>query len=124
MKTRVKKMWLKALESGKYKKTRNTLRSPRGFCCLGVLTDLYIKDTGKGKWGEKDVDGNIMFVAPNGELESATLPICVQEWAGLTQENPTVEAGRDKYEQELAHLNDTMKWPFKKIAAAIRANKL
>lgn len=33
------KKWIKALESGEYKQTQNTVYNPQtcGFCCLGVL---------------------------------------------------------------------------------------
>ena len=35
----IKAKWLKALRSGKYKQTKQTLYNPKtkGFCCLGVL---------------------------------------------------------------------------------------
>ena len=38
----VKRDWLKALRSGKYKQTQNTLYDPhsKGFCCLGVLCEV------------------------------------------------------------------------------------
>ncbi len=31
--------WVQALESGKYKQTKDQLQDPTGFCCLGVLCD-------------------------------------------------------------------------------------
>ena len=37
MKTEVKKKWLKALRSGKYKQGRKQLQDNAGYCCLGVL---------------------------------------------------------------------------------------
>ena len=41
MKTDIKKRWLKALRSGKYRQTRGKLKSRNGsFCCLGVLCDI------------------------------------------------------------------------------------
>lgn len=33
--------WIKALASGKYKRTTRTMRDELGFCCLGVAQDLY-----------------------------------------------------------------------------------
>lgn len=36
--------WAEALESGEYPQTKLCLRDDAGFCCLGVLTDLYIKE--------------------------------------------------------------------------------
>lgn len=36
-------MFLNALRSGEYKQTKYCLKDDEGFCGLGVLTDLYIK---------------------------------------------------------------------------------
>jgi hypothetical protein len=33
--------WITALESGEYSQTTACLRDFRGFCCLGVLCDVY-----------------------------------------------------------------------------------
>lgn len=35
--------WVAALRSGEYKQATGRLRTPEGWCCLGVLTDLAIK---------------------------------------------------------------------------------
>ena len=44
MHKRIKRIWLEALRGGKYEQTTGVLRSKKdGFCCLGVLCDLYIK---------------------------------------------------------------------------------
>jgi hypothetical protein len=71
------KRWLAALRSGKYKQSRGRLRECRysylngdfdtavvsevyGYCCLGVLQDLAVKDGGPGwntKHGVTDDDG-------------------------------------------------------------------
>lgn len=34
--------WCKALRSGEYKQTKETLQDENGFCCLGVACDLFI----------------------------------------------------------------------------------
>lgn len=44
LKPEVTEKWLAALRSGKYKQGRKTLRSDEGYCCLGVLCDVLIKD--------------------------------------------------------------------------------
>lgn len=36
MDTREKATWLRALRSGKYKQDQGTLKTSRGYCCLGV----------------------------------------------------------------------------------------
>ena len=38
--------WLDALRSGAYEQTTGCLQDKDGFCCLGVLADVYEKDTG------------------------------------------------------------------------------
>ena len=53
---KVKQLWLEALRSGKYPQTRECLRDQRGYCCLGVLQDLYIQNTSYADWIE-EVDG-------------------------------------------------------------------
>jgi hypothetical protein len=66
-KKQVRKAWVKALRSGEYKQTIGRLRDKSGFCCLGVLCDLAVK---------------------NGVMKSylrkaAGLPQIVQDWIGL-----------------------------------------
>ena len=53
---KVKQLWLEALRSGKYEQTRECLRDQHGYCCLGVLQDLYIQHTSYADWIEI-VDG-------------------------------------------------------------------
>ena len=44
MNPKVKKLWLKALRSGKYEQGYGYLRNEGLYCCLGVLTDIAIKE--------------------------------------------------------------------------------
>jgi hypothetical protein len=37
----VKAKWVAALRSGKFKQTEGRLADERGFCCLGVLCEIY-----------------------------------------------------------------------------------
>lgn len=50
--------WVSALRSGEYQQASGRLRTPQGWCCLGVLTDLAIK---KGlidaEWHEDPTQG-------------------------------------------------------------------
>lgn len=69
MKKAIKKEWVKALRSGKYKQAKKKLRTAKGWCCLGVLTDLYCKAKG------------ISF--KDNFAGKSTLPSEVAEWAGL-----------------------------------------
>lgn len=47
MNQEIKNKWVDALLSGKYKQGMGMLRNRNNkFCCLGVLCDLYSKETG------------------------------------------------------------------------------
>ena len=50
------KLWVKALRSGEYKQTKDSLKNRGGFCCLGVLCDLAAKDGG-GDWYRNEYRG-------------------------------------------------------------------
>lgn len=79
MKPEIKKLWIKALLSGKYKQNTHSLRSFGNYCCLGVLCDLHRRKTKKLKWKDGYYDG-----------EDGLLPSSVMKWAGLHRCNPTV----------------------------------
>jgi len=93
MNKRVKRIWIKALRSGRYKQTRNALRYNGGFCCLGVLCDLYRKDTGDGEWDYSS------FIDSTGASSTVIPPRRVQRWAGLEDGNPLL--GRELVATEL-----------------------
>lgn len=82
MNKRIKKLWIKALRSGKYKQGQNFLRSNGTYCCLGVLCDVYQKQTGEGEWEDR------AFVATPSDLSSTELPRRVVRWAELEDSNP------------------------------------
>lgn len=110
MKPHVKKMWVEALESGKYRLGKHYLRKSGKngdqFCCLGVLCDLAPRRL--GKW-DKDNDGYTFDGTPD------VLPHDVVDWAGLEDTNPRVRDGTDT----LAQMNDRG-CSFKTIAKVIR----
>jgi hypothetical protein len=77
----VKKKWVEALRSGEYAQTRGALfraepagGHPAGYCCLGVLTDLYCK----AKKFNKAQRDEILQDRPG-----ALLPTEVASWAGF-----------------------------------------
>ncbi len=41
MDSSLKQRWVRALRSGKYTQATGALRTEDGFCCLGVLCDVY-----------------------------------------------------------------------------------
>lgn len=94
MKKDIKKLWVKALRSGKYKQGRGELKTVKGrYCCLGVLTDLYCKKYKKNFQETKK---------GHGELLSDK----VQAWAGLRCPDATVET-REGLMKNLSDLNDS-----------------
>jgi hypothetical protein len=78
--------WCEALESGRYKQTREVLKDANGYCCLGVLCDIASKH-GFGGWHEdEDDDGHPLEQYhwwADGDSERELLPGTVYEWAGV-----------------------------------------
>lgn len=113
MRKSVKKKWVEALRSKKYKQGKNQLKRGDKFCCLGVLCDLYRKTRKRGKW--KMYLGSYVFYAEKDHHDSV-LPKGVFKWAGLPDNNPLVPWGKAR--RSLAALNDD-EVSFDKIAAVI-----
>jgi hypothetical protein len=104
MNPEVKQKWVAALRSGEYEQTGHCLRDNNQFCCLGVLCDVFIKETGGARW--KDVQIGYEFVSSTedeGESEEGSLlPYVVYEWAGLDGGNPVMgEHSATSYNDEL-----------------------
>ncbi len=108
MKKEIKKVWVKALRSGKYKKDKGALKTERGYCCLGVLTDLYIKRAKYGSWVEKvKMNGEKDYVYEYKDIKaSGSLSQNVMKWAGLTERDPIVKKRDNTFNISLAGLND------------------
>jgi hypothetical protein len=124
MNPEVKAKWLEALRSGEYKQTLYTLRSCNGgFCCLGVLSDVYRKEVG-GSWQlGHDGDDTVYSIVNKNQDDYATveLPNCVSDWAGVEGCNPEVrlKTNDDNFGfVSLATLNDEGK-TFNEIADLI-----
>ena len=92
----IKQRWVDALRSGEYEQGRGCLHNSNGnsFCCLGVLTDLYIKEHDK-EWHKPGRCTELTFEGNGG-----TLPPSVMTWAGLSHRDPCVRGG------DLATQND------------------
>jgi len=89
----VKTKWVEALRSGEYRQTKHKLHTKRGgFCCLGVLCEVAIKE---GLDVKKNAGSDRYFY----DHEEFTLPSRVQAWAGLDVDH---EAGWHR----LADMND------------------
>ena len=88
MNQQIKGQWVTALRSGEYQQTTGHLRRDEGFCCLGVLSDLYLKEHG-GIWFD-DGSGFWYIDLFNDENTDALLPKIVADWAGLHSRDPSV----------------------------------
>lgn len=82
MNPEIKEKWLTALRSGDYAQGKGWLckveeDGSKAYCCLGVLTDLYLKETGQ-KWE---------FSAGCFEFQghSGSLPSPVRQWSGVKE---------------------------------------
>lgn len=111
----VKKKWLSALRSKKYRQGTNDLRIKGNkcynHCCLGVLTELYINSPEgklrKAKWSKED-PGCLELTGPRGQTNNGVLPAAVRRWAGLNSSNPMVPVCTitGKRKATLASIND------------------
>lgn len=104
----------------KYKQGKGYLRrtldtkGTQGFCCLGVVCDLYNKKTGQGEWGSPSSYGAKFTTASDNSMTD--LPPEVQRWSGLTN---------DEVRSKLAAMNDsdvTNGYTFSEIATWIDEN--
>ena len=95
MNPQIKQKWVDALRSGEYQQCRGYLRKEDGFCCLGVLCDLYIKENNV-EWQHNEVDDYFY------ENHSFIPPSSVVEWSGIADSNPFVNDEIDT----LGGLND------------------
>lgn len=113
MNDQIKKRWVAALRSGKYKQNVGTLKSTSGkYCCLGVLCELYSKEH-EVPWQARQC-----FM---GQLD--VLPFAVAEWAGLGYiRSPAVMReipfSNKTESQTLGYMNDR-RVPFRVIADLI-----
>ena len=81
MKKDIKSRWIKALLSGEYSQTQGRLKNRDGYCCLGVLCDLYLKEKNE-QWETKKDTFRI-------GVNYALLPSKVAEWAGIGCRSPS-----------------------------------
>lgn len=84
MKPEIKEMWIEALLSDDYQQGQHHLcqdnnDGSKSWCCLGVLTDLAIKN-GVNIDVERSLSESNVYTFDN---ESETLPLAVKEWSGI-----------------------------------------
>ena len=111
----LKNKWLRALRSGRYRKTMSRLVNDKGdaFCCLGVLADIQ-----GCVWKENEL-GRLHPIMPHGKKlmsSSAFSPDLSCEGGFL---RPRAAGGLNmELQQRLAAMNDKGK-TFKQIAKVI-----
>lgn len=83
MNLEIAKQWTAALRSGEYKQTTECLHNANGHCCLGVLTELFMKQPDSGMIRD---DGGYESIYRWGEgaVETAALPRPVLDWAEIS----------------------------------------
>ena len=122
MKLEIKQKWVAALRSGEYEQTEGVLRNGNGYCCLGVLCDIYSKETGV-EWEDMGFGGFAVHGA------DSVLPFEVRQWADLPHEHGQYVAVSKRYDEgedttvfhspSLTELNDSWAYDFKQIAEVI-----
>ena len=96
---------VKALRSGEYKQGKDALESKEGYCCLGVMCDVYQKETGaKLRLNREGIYGS-----------NLADQVGVQEWVGLKY-----MCGDSTYNEPLTDMNDGGK-TFSEIADFIES---
>lgn len=109
----VKRLWIEALRSGKYRQGRGSLHSiNEEYCCLGVLCALA-EEHGVSKRSAATVGYGYGY-AYDGN--TAILPSAVRSWAGLDNENPLAGG------VSLVLANDNLREDFNQIADRIEAH--
>lgn len=115
MNQEIRDEWIGDLESGKYPQTVGSLKDDKGYCCLGVLCEIYIRHhlTLCINWEPGPHTGTLYLLGNGGYL-----PVEVIKWAGL---NSHMGSYYDDHgnPQSLAQHNDSGV-DFKTIADIIR----
>lgn len=127
MKKEIKEKWVAALRSGEYKQGKDYLKTDDNcFCCLGVLTDLYIKDHPEYNWeqNENSWDKEFLFCSGGDNYEDGVLSTCVMNWAELESNNPKVNGFQIDSQSNLnntpiSELNDNYLHDFDMLADII-----
>lgn len=90
MNSQIKQKWIDALRSGEYEQDKCSLKTPKGFCCLGVLTDLYLKE--KNKDWETSEKG-YTFGGNEGSLHNEVISWC--DFPNANKEGILIEMNDD-----------------------------
>ena len=101
--------WVNALRSGEYRQTKFRLKEKNKYCCMGVLCDLYYKETGNGEWILYSPE-RWSFRTDESHSKNRTIPPRdVWEWLGVDPEFSEIN-------QIFGYKNDGEKRTFEEIA--------
>ena len=114
-----RELWIKALESGKYRQGDHELGGPQiGYCCLGVACVVYEKETGE-ELPKMHYGGTYTDTTLSGKQDFVN----VAEWYGITGVKVTEEASsvreapkKRSLQSYLMVLNDQEERSFQEIA--------
>lgn len=132
MNPEIKTLWLSALRSGEYEQTTGVLHrgaaddsDAPGFCCLGVLCDLAVKNGVIPEPTFRDDKNALSYgTRPQCGIEGCEecmngsiglLPTEVREWAGMADASGNLP----EKNTTLAELNDSGDYDFAGIADII-----
>lgn len=114
--------WLSVLRGGKTRQIQRYLHAADGYCCLGVLVNLYLQEHGQDWYTteayDDDSDTNSHVYGFDNEI--GILPPDVVRWAGLSSEDPFVRVNGNHY--RLSFLNDNLRMNLEEIANVIEVN--
>ncbi len=119
MKEEISKKWVAALRGGEYKQGTGALRrTDNSFCCLGVLCDLYMKDTNQELWEEPVCRGHPKYYMYG---KTGDLPDMVRGWAGIRYSTPHLPRSVAPFNDGLTYtsliaVNDRLNYSFDQIA--------
>jgi hypothetical protein len=104
----VKEKWIAALRSGEYPQTSGVLRDQTGYCCLGVLCEIAVKEGVASAWEPSPDNAWSFAYGKQDERDKSFLPPSVQRWAGVDLPSPEVpvQIFDDEVGISLSALND------------------
>lgn len=112
MNQEIKARWVAALRSGEYAQSKDCLNNGNGFCCLGVLSDLYAREHGV-EWIPPREGKNHYTLSNDDEGREYYPSERVIEWAQLPGDKgnaPVMVPGLRKTVAELNDSGATFKW--------------
>jgi len=97
------KAWVAALRSGEFTQGRGSLKSPEGYCCLGVACELFRRAHPEEAGWVHYIRYDQFLLNESGNTHA--LPLRVMHWLGLRDNYGVFQS--DIGEPSLAAMNDT-----------------